>query len=57
MKNEKHVSLRISPELLADFTYVAKYDDRSLNWMLLSMIRNCISEFEKEHGEIPRNKE
>lgn len=52
-KKEKHVSLRIDPDLLAKFTYVAKYDDRSLNWMLLSLVRRCIAEFEEQHGPIP----
>ncbi len=52
-KDEKHLSLRIDSELLSQFDYVAKYDDRSMNWMLLSLIRKCISEFEQKNGEIP----
>ena len=52
-KDEKHVSLRIDPDLLRKFTYVAKYDDRSLNWMLLHLIRDCVAQFEQEHGKIP----
>lgn len=51
-KNEKHLSLRIEADLLRQFDYVARYDDRSMNWMLLRLIRNCISEFEAEHGKI-----
>lgn len=51
-KNEKHLSLRIDGELLRRFDYVARYDDRSMNWMLLRLIRECISEFEAEHGKI-----
>lgn len=51
--NEKHLSLRIDAELLRRFDYVAKYDDRSMNWMLLSLVRRCIAEFEQEHGKIP----
>ncbi|MBQ8312806.1 MAG: hypothetical protein IJX84_06340 [Clostridia bacterium] len=51
-KNEKHLSLRIDGELLRRFDYVARYDDRSMNWMLLRLIRQCISEFEAEHGKI-----
>ena len=34
-KNEKHLSLRIEEDLLRRFDYVAKYDDRSMNWLLL----------------------
>lgn len=51
-KNEKHFSLRADEELLRKFNYVAKYDDRSMNWLLLSIMRKCIEEFEREHGEI-----
>ena len=45
-KDQKHLSLRINPELLRKFDYVAKYDDRSMNWMLLSLIKKCVAEFE-----------
>ena len=31
----KHLSLRIDEDLLRKFEYVAKYDDRSMNWYLL----------------------
>lgn len=51
-KNEKHLSLRIDEELLRRFDYVAKYDDRSMNWLLLSLVRKCIDEFEEKHGKI-----
>lgn len=55
--NEKHLSLRIDADLLSQFDYVAKYDDRSMNWLLLSLVRKCISEFEAEHGKIPAKTE
>jgi hypothetical protein len=51
-KDQKHLSLRISPELLKKFDYVAGYDDRSMNWMLLSLIKKCVAEFEEQHGKI-----
>ena len=51
-KNEKHLSLRIDENLLRRFEYVAKYDDRSMNWLLLQLIRKRIEEFEAEHGKI-----
>ena len=56
MKNKsniKHLSLRIDEKLLEKFDYVAKYDDRSMNWLLLSLVRKCVENFEKKHGEIP----
>ena len=51
-KDQKHLSLRISSELLRKFDYVASYDDRSMNWMLLSLIKKCVAEFEEQHGKI-----
>ena len=51
-KNEKHLSLRIEESLLRKFECVAKYDDRSMNWLLLQLIRKSIEEFETEHGKI-----
>ena len=51
-KDMKHLSLRISPELLKKFDYVAGYDDRSMNWMLLSLIKKCVADFEEQHGKI-----
>ena len=51
-KDIKHLSLRISPELLNKFDYVARYDDRSMNWMMLSLIKKCVADFEEQHGKI-----
>lgn len=53
MKNkQKHLSLRISVELLRKFDYVSKYEDRSMNWMLNHLIKKHISEFEDINGKI-----
>ncbi|WP_409969029.1 hypothetical protein RFF05_03425 [Bengtsoniella intestinalis] len=51
-KDEKHLSLRIDANLLRKFDYVAKSDDRSMNWLLLQLVRKCIGEYESNHGEI-----
>ena len=51
-KTEKHLSLRIEEELLRKFDYVARYDDRSMNWMLLKLVRECVEAFEAEHGPV-----
>ncbi|NLO46506.1 MAG: hypothetical protein GX107_08475 [Clostridiales bacterium] len=56
-KDIKHLSLRIDSELLSQFQYVAKYDDRSLNWLLLSLVKKSIAEFEETHGKIPKKGE
>ena len=52
-RKPKHLSLRIDEDLLRKFEYVAKYDDRSMNWYLLHLIKNEIADFEEKHGEIP----
>lgn len=53
MKNgEKHLSLRIDEQLLKKFDYVARYDDRSMNWLLNALVKKCVAAFEQEHGPI-----
>ena len=51
-KNEKHLSLRVDEELLRRFSYVAKYHDRSMNGMILSLIRRSVAQFEEKYGRI-----
>ena len=58
MKPTKHLSLRIDEELLRRFNYVAQYDARSMNGLLLLLIRKCVAKFEGEHGPIqPKNED
>ena len=45
-------TLRIDSEVLKKFHYVAEYNARSANRELEMLIKNHISEFEKEHGSI-----
>lgn len=52
MKVERHFGLRIDDELLRKFRYVCEYDGRSANGKILVMIRQCVAEYEKEHGPI-----
>lgn len=49
---ERHLSLRISDEMLRKFRYVCAYDGRSANSKILIMIRQCIAEYEKKFGKI-----
>ena len=48
----KHVSLRADEDLLRRFSYVAKYHDRSMNGMILYLMRKCIAQFEEKNGKI-----
>ena len=47
-KQIKHLSLRIDEELLRKFDYVAKYDDRSMNWYMLHLIKDEIAPEEEK---------
>ena len=49
----KHLSLRIDEDLLRKFEYVAKYDDRSMNWYLLHLIKNEIAILKKNTVKSP----
>ncbi len=48
----KHLGIKIAPELHFKLHYIAKYEGRSANGEILYLLRNYISQFEKEHGPI-----
>lgn len=53
MQNEQSkFTLRIDAEILKKFHYVAEYNARSGNRELEMLVKNHISEFEKQHGKI-----
>ena len=52
MEQKKHLSLRLDDETRLKLRYIAKYEGRSINGQVMSLIYNCIRGFEKEHGEI-----
>ena len=45
-------TLRIDTELLKKFRFVAKYNGRSANQEIVTLIRKHIREFEKKNGKI-----
>lgn len=51
-KNNKHLGIEVNPQLHYKLHYISKYEGRSANGQILYLIRKCIAEFEKEHGEI-----
>lgn len=53
----KHLSLRIDAELLRKFGYIADYQDRSMNWMILNLISKAVKSFEEKNGEIVLDEE
>jgi hypothetical protein len=52
MKREKHIGFRIDNELKRKMTYIAEYEGRSLTWQMVHLMRECVRQFEKEHGPI-----
>lgn len=48
----KSVSIRIDEKLLDKLHQVADYEGRSANSQILILIRNCVEEFEKQHGSL-----
>ena len=48
----KSVSIRIEEEMLEKIAHVADYEGRSVNSHVLVLIRDSISQHEKQHGKI-----
>ena len=48
----KSFTLRIESDLLRKFEYVADSQDRSMNWMLIQLVKKSVKSFEEKHGEI-----
>ena len=51
-EKDRHLGLRIEPDLLSKLQYIAKYEDRSINKEVTYLIRREIERFEEEHGKI-----
>jgi len=48
----KGYTIRIEEELLKKLHVVSAYDGRSTNSQILILIRDCILQYEQEHGSI-----
>ena len=48
----RSVSIRIEEEMLEKLSHVADYECRSVNSHVLVLIRDCIQQFEEQHGPI-----
>ena len=48
----KSLSIRIDDKLLDKLHVVADYEGRSANSQILILIRDCVNQFETEHGAI-----
>ena len=52
----KNFTTRIEQETLEKLKYVAEYEGRTANNKINILIRDCIKEFEAEHGKIELEK-
>lgn len=50
--NMPQFTVRVEPELLKKFRYVAEYNARSANREAEVLFRQHVEQFEKEHGKI-----
>lgn len=51
-KKDKHLGIFINNELHRKLVYISDYEGRSMSGQIIQLIKNCIREFEKEHGPI-----
>ena len=55
MNKKTHLSIRMDEELHDKFQVVAAYEDRSMSSKILQLIRQCVRDFEEQHGPISRD--
>ena len=53
MTKNKSLGIRVDDELRHKIRYIAEYDGRSVNNLVMRLIQQCIREFEAENGPIP----
>lgn len=51
-KENKHLGIEIEPTLHAKLRYIAEAEDRSINKQILYLVKQCVSTYEEENGEI-----
>lgn len=47
-------TMRISQELLDKLAYIAEYEARTVNKQLEYLVKQCIRNYERRHGEIQK---
>ena len=50
------VGLRVDLETHRKIKYIADYEGRTINGQALYLMKDCIRNFEKQHGPIPEDK-
>lgn len=49
---DRPINLRIDDELVKKFQKVAKMEDRSETAQIVYLMNKCVSEYEKQNGEV-----
>lgn len=52
MKSEVKFTVRLDPTLAKKLAYIADYYGRSQNGQISWLVKQCVTEFEHEHGAI-----
>lgn len=50
--NRKRYSFQISQVLFQKLAFISRYEMRTVNKQIIQLVKCCIQDFEKEHGEI-----
>lgn len=56
-KEETKFTVRIHPQAARKLAYIADYYGRSQNRQINWLVKQCIAEFERDHGKIPLGEE
>lgn len=51
-KANKHIGMEVTPEMHYKLNYIAQYEGRSCNGLILRLVRECVRKYEEENGEI-----
>lgn len=51
-KANRHIGMKVTPEMHYKLNYIAQYEGRSCNELILRLVRECVKKYEKENGEI-----
>ncbi len=55
--NKRAFTMRMQPENFEKIRYIAESNKRSIAMQIEFLIENCISDFEKQNGKIPLDKQ
>ena len=51
-KNNRHINIVTTSDIHYKLNYIAQYEGRSRNGLILKLVREYVKKYEKENGEI-----